>query len=55
MEIYLLTTATEHFFNRIGFKVINRSMAPAAIQNTTEFKKLCPSTAICMRMKLPHN
>jgi amino-acid N-acetyltransferase len=52
-EIYLLTTTAENFFTKkIGFEVINRSMAPAAIQNTTEFKNLCPSTATCMRMKL---
>lgn len=52
-EIYLLTTTGENFFKKkIGFEVINRSMAPAAIQNTTEFKNLCPSTATCTRMKL---
>jgi amino-acid N-acetyltransferase len=51
-EIYLLTTTAEHFFNRIGFEVINRSMAPDVIQNTTEFKNLCPPTATFMRMKL---
>lgn len=52
-EIYLLTTTAEKFFKtKIGFEVINRSVAPPAIQNTTEFKNLCPSTATCMRLKL---
>jgi len=51
-EIYLLTTTAKDFFGRIGFEEVNRNIVPSQIQNTTEFKYLCQSTAICMRMKL---
>lgn len=46
--IYLLTTTAEEFFRRRGYRIIARSEAPAAIQNTTEFSQLCPSTAVLM-------
>jgi amino-acid N-acetyltransferase len=51
-EIYLLTTTAVDFFNKIGFKEVNRDKVPYIIQNTTEFKYLCPLTAVCMMMKL---
>ncbi len=51
-EIYLLTTTAKGFFEKIGFEEVNRSIAPTPIQNTTEFKYSCPSTAICMRISL---
>ena len=51
-EIYLLTTTADGFFEKIGFERFDRNMAPAVIQNTTEFKNLCPSSAVCMRMKI---
>lgn len=51
-EIHLLTTTADDFFKKIGFERIERNMAPAVIQNTTEFKSLCPSSAVCMRMKI---
>jgi amino-acid N-acetyltransferase len=51
-EIHLLTTTAEDFFKKTGFERIERKVAPAVIQNTTEFKNLCPSSAVCMRMKI---
>jgi len=51
-ELYLLTTTAPGFFERMGFTRIDRSDAPAEIQNTTEFSGLCPQSAVCMRMRL---
>jgi amino-acid N-acetyltransferase len=47
-ELYLLTTTEEGFFKNLGFKNVKRENIPAQIKETTEFKYLCPSNAICM-------
>jgi amino-acid N-acetyltransferase len=47
-SIYLLTTTAEEFFRARGYRILARSEAPAAIQSTTQFSALCPSTAILM-------
>jgi amino-acid N-acetyltransferase len=47
-RLYLLTMTAEEFFSGRGFRKIDRNSAPAGIQQTTEFKKLCPASAICM-------
>lgn len=51
-EVYLLTTTAEGFFSKLGFSIINRSNAPVDIQATSEFKSVCPSSAIFMVKKL---
>ena len=47
-RFWLLTTTAEAFFARRGFRVTPRTGAPAKIAATHEFKRLCPSTAICL-------
>jgi N-acetylglutamate synthase-like GNAT family acetyltransferase/uncharacterized damage-inducible protein DinB len=47
-QLYLLTTTAEAFFARLGYRVLPRDRAPAAIQGTTEYRELCASTSICM-------
>ncbi|MGB3345994.1 MAG: arsenic resistance N-acetyltransferase ArsN2 [Candidatus Humimicrobiia bacterium] len=49
-ELYLLTTTAKKFFKKIGFDEFERALVPSTIQNTTEFKYLCPSSATCMKM-----
>ncbi|GAA0255052.1 arsenic resistance N-acetyltransferase ArsN2 [Haladaptatus pallidirubidus] len=51
-ELYLLTTTAESFFANLGFDRIRREDAPPAIQQTSEFHDLCPTTATCMRKHL---
>jgi amino-acid N-acetyltransferase len=46
--IYLLTTASERFFAARGYRTIPRSEAPLAIQHSTQFSALCPSSAVLM-------
>ena len=47
-QLYLLTTDAEGYFAALGFKRIERSEAPAQIQATTQFRSLCPKSAVCM-------
>jgi amino-acid N-acetyltransferase len=47
-EIYLLTTTAEGYFLKFGFKSVNRSKIPSAIQKTKQFESICPQTAIVM-------
>ena len=51
-KLYLLTITAEEFFAKQGYQEINRRSAPDALQVTTEFRSICPSTAICMVKRL---
>ncbi|MEJ2284470.1 MAG: arsenic resistance N-acetyltransferase ArsN2 [Desulfobacterales bacterium] len=46
--LYLLTLTAEAFFSQHEFKRTEREMAPRGIQNTAEFKDLCPASAALM-------
>ena len=50
--IYLLTTTADRFFAANRYKIIPRESAPAGIQETAEFKSICPTSAICMFKEL---
>ncbi len=47
-ELYLLTTDAEQYFAALGFKRAERGGAPAQIQATSQFRSLCPKSAVCM-------
>ncbi len=47
-QLVLLTTTAASFFERAGYRAIERDSAPAALQETDEFRSLCPSSATCM-------
>jgi amino-acid N-acetyltransferase len=49
--LYLLTTTAAEFFERLGFESAERATAPNVLQETKEFKSICPASAVCM-MKL---
>jgi amino-acid N-acetyltransferase len=46
--MYLLTTTAESFFQRRGYRSIDRAQAPPAIQSTREFASLCPASSAFM-------
>lgn len=48
-ELWLLTTTAESFFRKIGYRDGAREDAPDGIRQSTEFRAVCPTTAICMR------
>jgi amino-acid N-acetyltransferase len=50
--LYLLTLTAEDFFTGRGYQRTDRESAPPALQETTEFKSLCPETAVCMKKHL---
>jgi len=47
-KLVLLTETAASFFERLGYQVVTRSAAPAALQASTEFRTLCPASAVCM-------
>jgi amino-acid N-acetyltransferase len=50
--LYLLTTTAEPYFERRGYRRIERSQAPPSIQSTPEFASLCPSSSAFMIKRL---
>ena len=50
--VYALTTTAERYFPRLGFEVIERSDVPAPVRESLEFRSLCPSSAIALRLNL---
>ena len=51
-NLYLLTIDADGYFERFGFKTMNRNVAPEVIQNHAQFAELCPSSAIVMQKTL---
>ncbi|ARL04446.1 arsenic resistance N-acetyltransferase ArsN2 [Burkholderia multivorans] len=51
-SLWLLTTTATNFFLAVGYSVVTRDDAPAGIRNSSEFRDLCPASAICMRKLL---
>jgi amino-acid N-acetyltransferase len=50
--LYLLTMTAEGFFKKRDFRATARETAPAGIQNTAEFRGLCPASAAFMAKQL---
>ena len=55
--LYLLTMTEEResFFTKRGYRKIGRNSAPPAIQGTTEFQGVCPTSSVCMVKELRRN
>lgn len=51
-SLYLLTTSAEQYFAAHGYIKIDRYDAPDAIRKTSEFRSMCPDSAICMSKEL---
>ena len=51
-RVYLLTETAGEFFPRFGFRRIERSVAPAEVQQSVEFMCVCPETAETMLLEL---
>lgn len=51
-SVYLLTETAADFFPRFGFRPIDRSAAPQAVQQSVEFARACPSSALAMKVTL---
>lgn len=51
-ELILLTQTAERFFARQGYSRVERAGVPEVIRATTEFRLLCPASAVCMSKRL---
>jgi amino-acid N-acetyltransferase len=51
-SLVLLTQTARGFFERQGYRVIERDSAPIAVQSSEEFRSLCPDSACCMAKNL---
>lgn len=51
-ELVLLTQTAKDFFERQGYRVIERQLAPAPVQASEEFRTLCPTSALCMSKRI---
>jgi amino-acid N-acetyltransferase len=51
-QLVLLTETAEEFFRAIGYATIDRRYVPEKIQQSAEFRSLCPASAVCMRKLL---
>lgn len=51
-DLWLLTIDAEVFFWKLDYRIVERSKAPASIQNTREFTSLCPGSAHLMHKQL---
>jgi amino-acid N-acetyltransferase len=51
-DIYLLTETAEGFFNKEGYRVMDRTNAPLSIRNSSEFTTVCSSTGILMHKRV---
>ena len=51
-KVYLLTESAAPFFERQGFRTVERTAAPSTIRHTREFKHLCPVSARLMALPL---
>jgi amino-acid N-acetyltransferase len=47
-QLYLLTADAERYFTALNFKRIQWSEAPTQIQATSQFRSVCPKSAVCM-------
>ena len=50
--VYLLTETAEGFFERLGYRRVDRTDAPPAIATTTQFSSLCPASSAFMAKSL---
>ena len=47
-RLWLLTTTAPDFFRRRGYADSERGEAPEAVQQSNEFNRLCPASAVCL-------
>jgi len=47
-QLTLLTQDAREFFAALGYRVIERQAAPEELQQSAEFRSLCPSSCVCL-------
>lgn len=46
--VFLLTTTAAEYFERLGFRAIDRDAVPSEIRKSSGFSSVCPESAIAM-------
>jgi amino-acid N-acetyltransferase len=49
IDVYLLTTTAEAFFEGLGFERLARQEVPEPLHDSVEFRSACPASAVVMR------
>jgi amino-acid N-acetyltransferase len=47
-RVFLLTTTAAHYFERFGFRPVDRDAVPSQIKKSSEFSSVCPESATVM-------
>jgi amino-acid N-acetyltransferase len=50
--IYLLTETARGFFQKKGFREVQRDEVPAEVKASSEFSQVCPTTAVVMYLPI---
>lgn len=51
-HLFLLTETAESYFEKLDYRVIERSKTPDGLKASAEFSHLCPDTAVLMMKEL---
>jgi amino-acid N-acetyltransferase len=51
-RLVLLTQTAREFFLHLGYRVVERGAVPSDLQESAEFRSLCPNSATCMTKSL---
>jgi amino-acid N-acetyltransferase len=51
-DVYLLTFTAEQYFQRFGFRSLDRDEVPPSVRESVQFTRACPSNAVVMRKQL---
>lgn len=51
-DVYLLTETAEDYFTKFNFDKVDRSNIPDIIMETSEYKDICPNSAVVMHKNL---
>ena len=46
--LFTMTTTAQRYLEKQGFVVIERSEVPEDVRGSTQFRQLCPETAVCL-------
>lgn len=47
--LYLITTTADGYFDRLGYRRVDRTNVPEAIAKTRQFSDLCPASSVVMK------
>ncbi|MCW0379729.1 arsenic resistance N-acetyltransferase ArsN2 [Xanthomonas sacchari] len=52
LALYLLTTTAQDVFTAMGYVQCDRRQVPPLVGASSQFERLCPSSAVCMSKRL---